>query len=382
MRITTAARQGNSTGISGVGPELAHGLSARGATQKNRNGCSVAGRVSGGRCSPASSDGPCTYAEGDTARARASALTYKWGASKAGPCLFSCVMLSLLLVAAPAAEHALVLQTDFGLKDGAVGAMRGVVAGVSLRIPLHDLSHENTPFNIWEAAYRLKQAAPYWPEGTVFVSVIDPGVGTDRKSVVLQTKSGHVFVGPDNGTFTFVAEELGIAAVRAIDESKHRRPGSERSYTFHGRDIFAFVGARLAAGVVSFADVGTLVESAVVTLAYEQARLEGAILVGTIPLLDVRYGNVWTNIDASLFDRQQPRVGDRFRVKISRGGKTVFTGDVPYVRTFGEVPEGAPLLYLNSLLSVSFALNMDDFAKKHGISSGPDWTVRVEKITP
>jgi len=170
-------------------------------------------------------------------------------------------MVSLTL-AASAAEHALVLQTDFGLKDGAVGAMRGVAAGVSLRIPIHDLSHDNTPFNLWEAAYRLKQAAGHWPVGTVFVSVIDPGVGSDRKAVALKTKSGHYFVGPDNGTFTLVAEELGIEAVRAIDETKHRRAGSERSYTFHGRDIFAFVGARLAAEVVSFEEVGPLLEAA------------------------------------------------------------------------------------------------------------------------
>src|SRR5688500_4168414 len=135
-----------------------------------------------------------------------------------------------------AAEHALVLHTDFGLKDGAVGAMRGVAATVSLRIPIHDLSHENTPFDIWEAAYRLKQAAPYWPAGTAFVSVVDPGVGTDRKAVVLKPKSGHYFVGPDNGAFTLIAEDLGIEAVRVIDESKHRRRGSERSYTFHGRE--------------------------------------------------------------------------------------------------------------------------------------------------
>src|SRR5258706_261730 len=176
--------------------------------------------------------------------------------------------------AARAAEHALVLQTDFGLKDGAVAAMRGVAVGVSPRLAIHDLSHENTPFDIWEAAYRLKQAAPYWPEGTVFVSVIDPGVGTARKSVVLKTKSGHLFVGPDNGTLTLVADELGIAAVRAIDETKHRRRGSESSYTFHGRDIFAFVGARLAAGIVAFDDVGPLLEPRVVMLPYERPRIE------------------------------------------------------------------------------------------------------------
>ena len=285
-------------------------------------------------------------------------------------------------LAASAAEHALVLHTDFGLKDGAVGSMRGVAAGVSLRIPIHDLSHENTPFNIWEAAYRLKQAAPYWPEGTVFVSVIDPGVGTDRRAVVLQTKSGHFFVGPDNGTFTLVAEDLGIEAVRVIDESRHRRRGSERSYTFHGRDIFVFVGARLAAEVVTFENVGPLLEPHVVTIVHERPRLDGTAVQGSIPLLDFQFGNVWTNIDSALFEKLAPRFGDRFRVTISHVGRTVFAGELPYVRTFGQVPEGAPLLYLNSLLSVSFAFNMDDFAKKHGIHSGPDWYVRVEKASP
>ena len=95
------------------------------------------------------------------------------------------------------ADNALVLQTDFGTKDGAVAAMRGVAFGVSPRLAIFDLSHENTPFDVWEAAYRLKQTAAYWPAGTVFVSVVDPGVGTARKSIVLQTRSGHFFVGPD-----------------------------------------------------------------------------------------------------------------------------------------------------------------------------------------
>src|ERR1017187_8070215 len=116
--------------------------------------------------------------------------------------------------------------------------MRGVAVSVSPKLSIHDLSHENTPFDIWEAAYRLKQAAPFWPAGTVFVSVVDPGVGTERKSVVLKTKSGHFFVSPDNGTLTLIAEELGIDAVREIDETKNRRRGSERSYTFHGRDVY------------------------------------------------------------------------------------------------------------------------------------------------
>ena len=276
--------------------------------------------------------------------------------------------------------RALVLQTDFGTKDGAVAAMRGVAFGVSAKLPVFDLSHENTPYDIWEAAYRLNQTAPYWPAGTVFVSVIDPGVGTERKSVVLKTKSGHFFVGPDNGSWTLIAESLGVEAMREIDETKHRRSGSERSYTFHGRDIYAFVGARLAAEVVTFDDIGPLLEPTVVALAHEKPRLENGVLVGTIPALDFQYGNVWTNLDEALFAKLSPKFGDRFVVTIAKAGKRVFHGEVPYARAFGDVPEGKPLLYLNSLMNVAIALNMGDFAKTHGVGSGAAWSVRIEKV--
>jgi S-adenosylmethionine hydrolase len=111
-------------------------------------------------------------------------------------------------------DQALVLQSDFGTKDGAVAAMKGVAFGVSPKLPIYDLTHEIPAYNIWEASLRLVQTAEYWPPGTVFVSVVDPGVGTERKSVVLKTKSGHFFVTPDNGTLTFVASRLGIDAVR------------------------------------------------------------------------------------------------------------------------------------------------------------------------
>jgi S-adenosylmethionine hydrolase len=297
---------------------------------------------------------------------------------------FSWAMLLSLMLSLMAgglhAESVLVLQTDFGTKDGAVAAMRGVAVGVSPKLAIYDLSHENTPFDIWEAAYRLKQTAPFWPAGTVFVSVVDPGVGTARESVVLKTKSGHFFVGPDNGTWTLIAEELGIEAVRRIDETKNRRHGSERSYTFHGRDVYAFVGARLAAGIIAFEEVGPALPVQVVKLPYEQPRLENGVLIGTIPVLDFQYGNVWTNLDETWFAKLAPKPGERFRVTIAHEGKTVFRGEMPYAKTFGDVPEGAPLLYLNSLMNVSFALNQGDFAKKHRVASGAAWSVRVEKL--
>jgi S-adenosylmethionine hydrolase len=112
----------------------------------------------------------------------------------------------------------IVFQTDYGLKDGAVSAMKGVAMGVSTDLKLFDLTHEIPAFNIWEAAYRLEQTVQYWPAGTVFVSVVDPGVGTTRKSVVLKTNSGHFIVTPDNGTLTLIAQSLGIAELREIEE--------------------------------------------------------------------------------------------------------------------------------------------------------------------
>ncbi len=291
----------------------------------------------------------------------------------------TCLIAAVLAVRA-LAGNALVMQTDFGTKDGAVAAMKGIAFGVDAQLAVFDLSHENTPYDIWEGAYRLKQTAPFWPAGTVFISVIDPGVGTERASIVLQTKSGHYFVGPDNGTWTLVAEELGIAAVRRIDEKVNRRPGSEKSYTFHGRDIYAFTGARLASGKITFEQVGPLLEPKVISLPYERPSRSGDTLKGTIPLIDFHYGNVWTNLPDTLFNGLSPVFGDKFNVAIFHDGKEVYRGVIPYVRTFGDVKEGEPLLYLNSLMNVAFALNMGSFSQKHGLSSGGGWTVQLEKV--
>jgi len=202
-------------------------------------------------------------------------------------------------------------------------------------------------------------------------------VGTARASVVLRTKSGHYFVGPDNGTWTLVAEELGIDAVRRIDETSNRRPGSEKSYTFHGRDVYVYTGARLAAGIIDIAHVGPQLEPRVVSLPYQHPGREGNVLTGAIPLIDFHYGNVWTNIPDELFNALNPAYGERFLVVILHDGREVYRGTMPYARTFGDVPEGSPLLYLNSLLDVAFALNMGSFSGKFGLSAGGGWAVRV-----
>jgi S-adenosylmethionine hydrolase len=272
-----------------------------------------------------------------------------------------------------------VFQSDFGLKDGAVSAMKGVAMGVSTDLKLFDLTHEIPAYNIWEAAYRLEQTVPYWPTGTVFVSVVDPGVGTTRKSVVLKTKTGQYIVTPDNGTLTLIATSQGIAEVRQIDEVLNRRKNSQESYTFHGRDVYAYTAARLAAGVITYEQVGMKLPNEVVQILYQQAVKEGNKLKGTISILDVQYGNIWTNIGGPLFNELGLKYGDDLHVEIFHNQDKVYSGNMPYGQTFGAVDKGKPLTYLNSLLQLSFALNQGDFAKTYSVASGNDWRVEVRR---
>ncbi|WP_033772615.1 SAM hydrolase/SAM-dependent halogenase family protein [Helicobacter pylori] len=277
------------------------------------------------------------------------------------------------------ANNALILQTDFSLKDGAVSAMKGVAFSVDYNLKIFDLTHEIPPYNIWEGAYRLYQTASYWPEGSVFVSVVDPGVGTNRKSVVLKTKNNQYFVSPDNGTLTLVAQTLGIDSVREIDEKANRLKGSEKSYTFHGRDVYAYTGARLASGTITFEQVGPKLPSKVVELPYQKAKATKGEVKGNIPILDIQYGNVWSNISAKLLNQAGIRLNDTLCVTIFKDSEKKYEGKMPYVASFGNVPEGQPLVYLNSLLNVSVALNMDNFAQKHQIKSGAEWNIEAKK---
>lgn len=289
------------------------------------------------------------------------------------------VSVVILYVTAAWSQNALVFQSDFGVKDAAVASMKGVAFGVSPDLRMFDLTHEIPAYNVWEAAQRLSQTAEYWPSGTVFVSVVDPGVGTGRKSIVLKTKTGHYFVTPDNGTLTLVAEDLGIASVREIDEAVNRLKNSEKSYTFHGRDVYAFTGARLAAGVITFEQVGPELPAKVVAIPYQKARFGDGTVYGNIPILDIQYGNIWTNIDRATFEKLNLTFGDEVKVKITRGKKRILEETVPYFATFGGVEVGKPLLYLNSLNKVSLAINQGNFSITYGVKSGADWNIEISK---
>ena len=276
------------------------------------------------------------------------------------------------------ARSPLVLLTDFGTQDGAVSAMKGVAYGVSPDLLVSDLSHENP--SIFSGAYRLYQTEQFWPAGTVFVAVVDPGVGTSRLSVVLKTRNGHYFVGPDNGLLSLVAERDGIEGLRQIDESVNRRPGSDESHTFHGRDVYAYTGARLAAGVISFEQVGPeLPAKSLITIPYRRPEHEGDSVKGIIPVLDIQFGNVWSNIPKSLFDELHIGLGEPVRVRIYHENKLVDEAVMPYQRTFGEVPIGKPLAYVNSLVNMAVALDQKSYAAAHKIDSGPDWFIEFSR---
>ena len=289
------------------------------------------------------------------------------------------VFLGLVLCGALAQARApLVLLTDFGTQDGAVSAMKGVAYSVSQDLLISDLSHENP--SIFAGAYRLYQTEQFWPDGTVFVAVVDPGVGTKRLSVVLKTRTGHYFVGPDNGLLSLVAERDGIAGLRRIDETVNRRPGSDDSHTFHGRDVFAYTGARLAAGVIGFAEVGPeLPPQSLISIPYRRPQHAGTKVSGMIPVLDIQFGNVWTNIPKSLFDELKVPLGAPLHVRIFHQGQLVDEVTAPYQRTFGDVPVGKPLVYVNSLLNLAVALNQGSYAAAHKIDSGPDWSIEIGK---
>ncbi len=275
--------------------------------------------------------------------------------------------------------HPLVFQTDFGLVDGAVSAMYGVAYSVEPTLKMHDLTHDITPFNIWEASYRLIQTINYWPEGTVFVSVVDPGVGSDRKSVVVKTNSGRYIVTPDNGTLTHVIRLEGIAEAREIDENVNRLPRSGESYTFHGRDVYAYTGARLAAGVIDFEGVGPALDVATLTsLPIVEPRIEGNAVCGTIDVLDVRFGSLWTNIPRTMFLETGIKYGDRVSITIENDTRCVYRNIILFAKSFADVYVGEALSYVNSLDCVAVAINQGSFARAYNIGTGNSWRIRIE----
>ena len=274
----------------------------------------------------------------------------------------------------------LVFQTDFGLDDGAISAMEGVSYGVCSDLNVRHLTHNIPQYNIFDASYRLFQAINYWPSGTTFVSVVDPGVGSARKSVVAKTSNGMYIVTPDNGTLTHIDKFIGIEEVREINESINRLKNSELSYTFHGRDVYAYTGARLASGVISFEEVGPKLDKKDVVRIelFGCKKIDGG-LRGKIDILDVRFGSLWTSIPYDDFKNSGFKVGDEILVEIYHGDKKVYSSKVNFGKTFADVAIGESLIYMNSANHMAVAINQGSFAKAFGIGVGNDWQITMTK---
>ena len=274
----------------------------------------------------------------------------------------------------------LVFQSDFGNSDGAVSAMHGVANSVQRGIPIFEITHQIPQYNIWEASYRLLQTIGYWPSETVFVSIVDPGVGSDRRSVVAKTISGQYIITPDNGTLTHLKQFVEITEVREIDESKNRLPHSGESHTFHGRDIFAYTGARLASGAIQFEDIGPTVNpSTIVALPLKNSIIVDEVITGIVDIIDKPFGNLWTNISRVQFREIAEQHGDSFEVTITTDGRTIYKNIMTYGRSFADLHIGEPLVYVNSLDNIGIAINQGSFADAYRVGTGTNWEVIIRK---
>ena len=283
------------------------------------------------------------------------------------------VALGVALLAATLAAHAaggghaaqparplIVFMSDFGTLDDAVAICKGVMLGIAPEAEIVDLTHQVTPYSIAEGARLLARTAPYYPAGTVFVTVIDPGVGTSRKSIVVKTKRDQYFVLPDNGLVTALVDRDGIAGIREIRNGDWLL-GHATSSTFHGRDVFSPVAAHLARGE-DWTQVGPVV-TGLARLELPQAVADERGISGSVVALDGPYGNLVTNVSGEAFRRLGYALGAPVRVRLGSAELTI-----AFVATFGDVPVGQPLLFVDSRGLVSLAINEGNFARSNAVT--------------
>ena len=276
----------------------------------------------------------------------------------------------------------ILIQTDFSLSWSAVAQMKGVMKQVDPELEIVDLCHDIKTFDPWEASLSLQATEPYWPKGTIFVSVVDPGVGTARRACAARLKDGMIIITPDNGSLTHLLHSVGVEQVREIDESINRYPAKEQVSVFHGRDLFGYCAARLAAGVISFEEVGPEYPVSEI-VECEEYRIEpvvrnhyaqGFILTGV-----KHFGGISLNVTNQDFQNTAISYGDNAEVTITYQGRTCFHQTMPFVHSFGEVPKGAALLYEGSSGYLSIDLNQGNFMEEYEIGCGKDWTVTIQK---
>jgi S-adenosylmethionine hydrolase len=262
----------------------------------------------------------------------------------------------------PTARPTIVFMTDFGVVDDSVAICKGVMYSIVTDLRLVDLTHQVTPFNIADGARFLFGATPYFPPGTVFVVVVDPTVGSTRKAIVVKSKRGQFFVLPDNGLITLTADRDGLEAAREITNPAWMI-GAALSSTFHGRDIFSPAGAHLARGD-DWTQVGPELDVAkLVRLDLKPATIDEHGLSGEVIATDGPFGNLVTNVSGEQFLKLGYTRGDV--VPVTVGDKRV---EMPFVKTFSDVPLKTPLLYIDSRGRLGLAVNQSSFAAIYGIN--------------
>lgn len=274
----------------------------------------------------------------------------------------------------------LVFQTDFTYKEGAISSMYGVVKSVDRTLEIFDGTHEIPHFDTWSASYRLYQYMRFWPKGTIFVSVVDPGVGTSRRACVARTKDGYFVVTPDNGALTHIKEFVGIEEVREIDEKVNRLKSTEGTSIFHGRDLFGYCAAKLAGGIITYEEVGpSYPVEEIVVHEIRRSKLAPGRAEGIFEICDPNFGNLWSNIPVEEFLRNGFQYGDLLQVTIRHSGEIVYSGRLPFAKSFGYVKKGEAVIYTNELMKVSIAVSMGNFRETYQVDFGYDWTLEIRK---
>ena len=280
-------------------------------------------------------------------------------------------------------KPAILLQTDFSNTWSAVASMKGVIKITDPELEIYDLCHDIKSFDPWEASLSLNTAEPYWPKGTVIVSVVDPGVGTSRRASVALLNDGTYVVTPDNGSLTHLKNGVGIREIRQIDETKNRYHAAEEVSVFHGRDLFGYCAALLASGKISFEGVGPAYPvSEVVECSEYYLRPEVRDrVVKTWIMTGLRhFGGVQFGITNEEFKALGYTEGSKLRITIAHEGKTVFDEQVLFAKSFGFVEKGEPVLYCGSSRYLSLDCNMDNFMNKYGVDTGTGWTVSISPV--
>jgi len=271
--------------------------------------------------------------------------------------------------AATAPRPTIVFMTDFGAANDAVAICKAVIVNIAPDARIMDITHQVTPYQIEEASRFLAAVSPYYPAGTVFLAVIDPGVGTSRKAVIVKTKKSQYFVLPDNGLITPVLDRDGLESAHEITNTTWMLTPAVSS-TFHGRDIFSPAAAHLAAGW-DYTIAGPQV-SELVRLSPKTAVVDEKGITGDIIGLDDPFGSLITNIPGDDFRALGYTVGDK--VSFQLNGKTLV---YPFGKTFMDVPVGDSLLYQDSRGRIGIAVNQGNYSKKFAID--PPGTIFVPR---